>query len=217
MTGRTMPPRVKPPNYGEWWATNEKGEEWYEELHASRERIHEAFAEWVTRLRTSERISCVLEVGCGRAVRYANLFSDCRYVGYDISPKEISWCRRQHTNPDHEFVCADFVEAALGERFDLVFSHAVVDHVYDVDRFVAALAGASRRWLYLSSYRGWFPELTEHVYRWHENDTCYYNDLSPGALTRVLEDAGCTEVKAYPLATGRPDIPLETVVTARTA
>jgi hypothetical protein len=89
--------------------------------------------------------------------------------------------------------------------------------VYDIDRFLAALAGASRKWLYVSAYRGWFPELSEHVYRWHENDTCYYNDLSPQASARVLESVGSAEVKTYPLATGRTDIPFETVVTARTA
>jgi hypothetical protein len=209
--------RPKPPLYGDWWRYNDKGIEWYEEIYESRKPMHETFRRWVSGVRASgERLESFLEVGCGRAVGYEEFFRNDRYVGYDISEKEISWCRLHRKNPRHEYATGDFIQDGIRETFDVVFSHAVIDHVYDVDALVSAMVGASRHWIYLNSYRGWFPHLKDHAYHWADEHHCYYNDISPRRLARLLARLGCRDVQVFPIPTGQEAIPFETVIIART-
>jgi len=182
----------RPANYGEWWNTNAKEVSWYQEIHDARAPIHEAFIRWIREHDTaSEPIRSVLEIGCGRGVRYPELFADRRYFGYDISRKEIEWCRTNRHNPHHDYLFGDFIAERLTETFDLVFAHAVIDHVYDIDAFVRASVEASQRWVYLTAYRGWFPDLVTHRYTWSESDTCFYNDVSPTQIATLLRELGC--------------------------
>jgi len=76
------------------------------------------------------------------------------------------------------------------------------------------MVGASTRLIYLTSYRGWFPQLETHKYQWVEKDGCFYNDLSPVLIKTTLEALGCTKITLAPLKTGNPEIPHETLVTA---
>jgi SAM-dependent methyltransferase len=208
-------PAARPPNYGQWWNTNTKDVEWYQEIHDAREPIHAAFAEWLNDLdRSGDPIRSVLEIGCGRGVRYPTLFADRRYVGYDISQKEIEWCRENRHNPRHDYIVGDFITEGIAERFDLVFAHAVIDHVYDIDAFLRAAVEASGRWVYLTAYRGWFPDLREHRYSWSEQETCFYNDLSPARVHMVLTAAGCRPVRVSPSGAAIEPIGHETVVIA---
>jgi len=208
--------RSKPANYGSWWESNEKGLDWYEEIFNARRIVHEAFLDWVRRLDAQGKgPRSVLEVGCGRAVAYAEFFKERRYFGFDISVKEIEWCRAHRTYPGHEYGLGDIIEARFAERFDLVFSHAVIDHVYDVNAFLAALVGAARGWIFATAYWGWFPELAAHVYHWNENETCFYNEVSPRETEAVLNRLGCRDVSVFPLKTPDPEFSQETVVIAR--
>jgi ABC-type polysaccharide/polyol phosphate transport system ATPase subunit/SAM-dependent methyltransferase len=208
-------PRPKPPNYGAWWRNNDKGLEWYEEIFYARKIVLEAFFAWVRGLdEAGDGPRSALEIGCGRAVGISEFFKDRRYVGFDISDKEIEWCRAHRANPNHEYRSGDFIETRFDEKFDLVFSHAVIDHIYDINAFLAAMVRASGGWIYLTSYRGWFPDLAAHTYNWNENDTCYYSDISPGETEAVLRALGCTRIRVFPQDTGRDDIPRETVIIA---
>jgi hypothetical protein len=209
--------REKPPTYGQWWARQSRGAPWYAEIFAARQSIHDAFIAWVTATEQREApFQSVLEVGCGCAVVYPGVFAERDYMGYDVSWKEIAWCRANRTGRAR-YRCGDFlVEMERPtEKFDLVFSHAVVDHVYDVEVFIEACVKQSTRWVYLTAYRGWFPELTEHRYLWDERTTSFYNDLSPSAVLAQLHALGCMGVRVEPVETGKPEIPLETVIIAR--
>jgi len=212
----------KPSNYGAWWFENGYGPDWYAQLYAGRQRVHASFQRWVRQ--TEERdgaLTHVLEVGCGCAVHYPLFFSDKRYVGIDISAKEIAWCQSNNRFVEHEYNCLDIIEemqrdeSQLRRRYDLVFSHAVIDHIYDIDAFLKALKECSVRWLYLTAYRGWFPELQDHIYTWSEPHTCFYNDLSPSRLREQLYDLGCRDVRVEARDTGESFIPQETVAIAR--
>jgi SAM-dependent methyltransferase len=214
MSGDTLS-RVKPSTYGEWWNTNAKGVAWYQEIHDAREPVHDAFERWVAeRDRPHDPIRSVLEIGCGRGVRYPALFADRRYVGYDISRKEIEWCRANRPNPLHEYLAGDFIADGVAGRFDLVFAHAVIDHVYDIDAFVRAAVDASDRWVYFTAYRGWFPDLREHRYRWSRQDACFYNDLSPTRIQSVLAERGWRPVRVSPSAAVVEPIGRETEIVA---
>ncbi len=190
---------LKPANYGDWWNTNTKDVAWYQEIHDAREPVHDAFLRWLREHdRPEDPIRSVLEIGCGCAVLYPTVFADRRYVGYDISRKEIEWCRANRNNARHEYVVGDFITDGIDERFDLVLAHAVIDHVYSVDEFLRAAVDATNRWVYLTAYRGWFPDLGKHRYSWSEHDTCFYNDLSPLRIHRALTALGCRPVLVAP-------------------
>jgi SAM-dependent methyltransferase len=218
----------KPANYGTWWRTHPHGAAWYADIYAARQSVHDAFIAWVkaTERAAGRPFGSVLEVGCGCAVVYPDVFAGRHYTGFDISEKEIAWCKVNRAFAGRAFICGDFISdgarlcreepsQGLEARDDLVFSHAVIDHVYDAEAFVDALVKQSKGWLYLTAYRGWFPKQDEHVYHWDDATTCYYNDLSSSKLLTQLHFLGCTNVQVMPFATGKAEIPQETVIIAR--
>jgi SAM-dependent methyltransferase len=213
MTDYNFQRMPKPSNYGEWWKTNSKNLEWYEELYNSRRIVHRAFAEWVMERESSNiTIDSVLEIGCGRAVSYADLFKNKQFVGYDISEKEIDWCKQNRKNPLHNYIFGDFLDAKIMKEYDLVFSHAVIDHIYDINLLIVSMVEAAKKLVYITSYRGWFPDLKTHAYRWSETDTCFYNNISPHEIRQVLVDVHCKKFVIAPLVTANPVIPYETVI-----
>jgi SAM-dependent methyltransferase len=208
--------RYQPPNYGEWWRKNKGGLDWYTWMYDERRPAHDdllLFADAVAR--RLGRSPSLLDVGCGLAVGYAESFSDRRYVGMDLSEKEVEWCRQNRRNSEHDYVCGDIIREPLVEKFDIVFSQGTIDNSYDMNAYLQALISASRGWIYVTAYRGWFPELAEHRYIWDESTTCFYNDISPSEAKDVLRKLGCTEIEIEPLQMKSTDIPFETRITAR--
>jgi len=207
----------KPDNYGNWWRTHDHGAPWYAQIYVERLVIHESFIEWYRQQDAVEPIDSVLEVGCGCAVVYPNVFIGKQYTGYDFSAKEIAWCKANRAREGRSFHCGDFIVPAErpAEKYDLVFSHAVIDHVYDCAAFLAACVERSNRWVYLTSYRGWFPAIADHVYAWDEWTTAFYNSISPGKVLTQLQALGCTDIRVEPMETGKTAIPQETIIIAR--
>jgi SAM-dependent methyltransferase len=211
----TFSPRARPDEYGRVWKRHQGGLDWYTWMYQGRAEQHRCLQQWFAATTRREPIASVLEMGCGLGVGYADFFAQLRYVGADLSGKEIEWCRENRRNPRHEYVACDFIEAPFPERFDLVFSQGTIDNTYDMDAFLRAAVAASTRWVYVTAYRGFFPDLDEHVYRWNEGDGCYYNDLSAGRATATLRESGCREVAVVPSFTGRAEIPFETLILGR--
>jgi SAM-dependent methyltransferase len=134
-------------DYGQWWNTNELGLEWYQTIYGYRRKTHEYFIDWFRRNAEGEQLNSVLEVGCGRAYPFAKLFSDRAYTGIDISAKEIDWCRQKY--PQHDFWCGDFLAGQFSGTSDLAISHAVIDHVYDINLVLKRMIGAARRCIFI--------------------------------------------------------------------
>jgi SAM-dependent methyltransferase len=209
--------REKPSNYGRWWDENQLDETWYKSIFDVRPRAHQYFLDWFSELiRRGERIGSILEVGCGRGQPYAKLFEGYDYYGADISEKEIAHCQWSYENGPSRFFVADAIQDDLRGPYDLVFCHAVVDHVYDINLFLQKLARASTSRLYVSSYRDWSPRLQTHEYVWYEPCTSYLNRLSPDETRRALSEVGCAEVEVFPLFVGNQadNLPWETIATA---
>lgn len=195
--------RYCPPNYGEWWKQNEGGLEWYTWMYDSRLAAHNDFQNFVKHLdQTGRKVESLLDVGCGLAVGYADVYSDRRYVGMDLSGKEAEWCRQNRSNTKHAYITGDIIVSTPDEKFDVVFSHGTIDNSYDMDAMLKAMVACSNGWIYLTAYRGWFPELPEHRYSWDEGTTCFYNDISVAAVHRTLESLGCVEITVSPLDMG---------------
>lgn len=193
----------RPLEYGQVWRDQGGKEEWYQWMHAGRKRMHEHFLSWVGDMeRSGVHFASVADIGCGIGVGYAEAFADKRYIGVDVSPRNMGWCQANRRNPRHIYLCRDLITTPLPERVDLVFSSGTIDNAYDIDAFLGAMVENSRLWIYATFYRGWFPDLEEHRYHWSEEHKCFYNNASPLRLRDRLKQLGCRDIRVCPLPTG---------------
>lgn len=215
--GTSLPPAngQKPSTYGLFWKEHDGGLEWYTWMYNGRIDQHQCFQQWFDYINNSEPVLSVLELGCGFAVGYADFFEDIRYVGTDLAETAITWCKKNRHNEKHDYVAIDFITEKFDEKFDLVFSQGTIDNTYDINGFIKAAIAASRRWIFITAYRGFFPGLQEHRYSWNGQHGCYYNDISPHQVYKLLEAEGCSDITIVPSHTGRQDIPFETLIVAR--
>ena len=104
--------------------------EWYSKIHDGNFLLHQDFMRY---LKEKRDIKTVLEAGCGAggyAIRHKDLFNGLSYTGLDISKEDVEYCKK---NSDFNFICGDLIKMEITKKYDLVYSHAVVDHVYDID------------------------------------------------------------------------------------
>jgi SAM-dependent methyltransferase len=177
--------------YGKIWQEKFGDEQvqWYEEMHNSCLKMHDDFHKFLV----EKSPTTVLEVGCGAGYYPRNLkdyFHDMRYTGTDISETAIEFCKSKSS---FNFICTDFLKNNLNKKFDLVFSHALIDHVYDVDLFIEKIIDASNRFAYITAYRGYFPDLERHVMRRNNLEGSYYNDISIKQMSKKLSAIGLQE------------------------
>ena len=177
-------------SYGskDWAKANDK---WYEEIHDSNNILHENFIEYFNQIKSN--IQSVLEVGCGTGIypiRHKDIFQKLNYTGIDFSETNIEYCKN---NSKFNFINGDFIKMDTKVQFDLVFSHAVVDHVYDIDTFLINLIKSCKKYAYINSYRGFFPDINKHEMKWRDEDNCYYNNISIKQVKKVLLDNGLSE------------------------
>jgi len=169
----------------------EKADEiWYSEIHKQNTELHKNFQSY---LHSKNDVKTILEVGCGTGVypiQQKNLFVEKKYTGLDFSKPNIEFCQK---HSDFKFIQGDFIKMRLEESYDLVYSHAVIDHVYDIDEFLRRIVKSCKKYAFVNAYRGFFPEIDDHVMNWRDDDNCYYNDLSIKKSKKVLLECGLTE------------------------
>ena len=120
-------------NYGndDWKKANF---EWYEKIHDENSSLHDSFMKYFGNRKNS--IKTVLEVGCGAGIypiKYKKIFEGLQYTGVDFSETNIGYCKKQS---QFNFVAGDFIKMDVNQQYDLVYSHAVIDHVYDIEIFL---------------------------------------------------------------------------------
>ncbi len=201
----------RPPDYGRCWEDHGADAEWYEWMYDTRRLMHEEAIDWIrSRDETVHPISTIADFGCGLGVGYHEALADRRYVGVDLIAGTIDWCRQHRKNPGHDYQQRDFIKDPTPEQYDLVMSSGTIDNAYDVEAYLDAMLRAARQSIYLTCYRGWFPDLTEHRYSWSKTDQCFYTDISPRRVREFLAARGCRDICVEPRKTGSDDIPLET-------
>lgn len=76
-----------------------------------------------------DRVSSVLDVGCGPGTNAPLLTRKNEYVGVDLNPKYIEYARSRYRG---EFIVADVTEGLPGGRtFDLVLMNSLMHHLDD--------------------------------------------------------------------------------------
>jgi SAM-dependent methyltransferase len=143
---------------------------------------HQEFQAWCTQI----EFNSILEVGCGTGL-YADFFPTKRYVGVDISETAIISAHEKRGTPIHVFECMDYIadKQLDGMKFDLVFSHSVIDHVYNINEFIRKLFNNTAKYLWITCYNGYFNDLGEHVYEPY--DGFYINKISIPRIKAILE------------------------------
>ena len=204
--------RWKPKNYGQFWKEHDGGLEWYTWMYESRKAVHQDLLSFIS---SHSELQTVADFGCGLGVGYCDALADRRYVGFDLAHPAIAWCQENRPNKKHHYRSCDFIVEDADEKFDLVFSQGTIDNSYDIDEYLAAMVRWSQGWIYVTCYRGWFPELTDHQYSWNEEHGCSYNDLSPSRARQTLERLGCHSIEISTVATGNDSIPRETRIIAQ--
>ena len=208
----------RPVGYGQFWRDHDGGLDWYTWMFNGRREMRRSLVAWVRqRDQEGDNIESIADFGCGLGVGYCEDFADKRYLGIDISQENVLWCQRNRKNSSHEYRCSDFVSEPLPKPVDLVFSSGTLDNVYDIDASLRTMVKSSRKWIYVTFCRGWFPELREHRYSYNEEHGCFYSEVSPIRAAQILEAAGCRDISVEPVATGRDDIRFETRIVARVA
>ena len=137
-------------------------------------------------LESKNDVKSVLEVGCSVGLfprTFPHLFKNIEYTGIDISEHSIDICKK---SAHGEFICGDFLNLDLSKKYDLVFSFHVIDHVADVDLFLKKIIEYSKKYSYISSYRGYFPDLEQHKIQYRNDQGIYYNDISIKQIERIL-------------------------------
>ena len=177
--------------YGKIWQEKfgEEQIQWYEKMHDSCLNMHDDFKKFLA----EKSPSTILEVGCGAGYyprKLKDLFTNKEYTGADISETAIKFCKSKSS---FNFICTDFLKNNFNKKFDLVFSHALIDHVYDVDLFIEKIIQSSKRFAYVTAYRGYFPDLERHVMRRNNLEGSYYNDISIKQISKKLADMGLQE------------------------
>jgi ubiquinone/menaquinone biosynthesis C-methylase UbiE len=82
--------------------------------------------------------SRVLDVGCGTGQLTAALdgyLSDAgKYVGTDIAPEALQFCRKRFPRPNFRFVLNEMTRVPIeGESFDYIFFGSVFTHMYPAE------------------------------------------------------------------------------------
>jgi len=208
-------PTNVPENFGFWWEKPESNLDWYDWMFHYRIGVHRSFIDWLqAREAEGDKFDSVLEVGPGRGVFYQHYFSNRHYTGLEYSKRNTAWLNENRKLDKHDFVNGDISTIDLDTKFDLVFSSGTIDNVPDMDAFIRGMVKHAKKSIYLTAYRGWFPELENHTITWSEETGAFYNDISPNRVKQLLQELGCNNITVKKLPTGREEIPFETLITA---
>src|SRR3989475_6702616 len=158
--------------------------------------VHRHIREDIVRRVGALDVKSVLDVGCGSGENLAALATLGRYdlSGVDISPEGIELARERVPSARMLSVL-NVQEQALPERFDLVMSIQVVEHIVDDMAALRNMAAMAKKYVFISTLAGRMRAselLTGHV-----------RNYSAVELTRKLEVAGLRVVdvrgRGFPL------------------
>lgn len=166
--------------YGKVWFGLDSS--WYSDIFNQTPLIHKQFLEY---LNSNNEIQSVLEIGCGTGIypiKFRNYFQK-KYTGIDISESAIEYCKQ---NSKFNFIYGNFLTLNIQEKFDLVFSHSVIDHIYNIDKFLKKIIKLTNGHAYITAYNGYHPHLENHKMEYFKNDGYYINELSVITLENTL-------------------------------
>ena len=150
----------------------------YEEMFNNRKLTHDIFKEWVKEL----EIKSALEIGGGLSQHKA-LFK--HYLNIDIN---------KNLKEDYN-INEDFLNYRTKKKYELVFSHAVLDHIKNPNEFILKSIRISKKYVFHSIYRGLQRQSLNHLHPIIDKNNYLYNQLSEFEIKRLLKDFNSTIIK----------------------
>lgn len=210
------PLRWKPLNYGSFWKKKTELYDWFVWMFNHRKLVHNEFFKFFDKIKLKgEKITSIMDIGCGIGHGYTEQYKDIDYIGIDLNINSINLAKKNNVNHKHRFIYHDFLHDKMIKKADIVMSSGTIDNTYDVPLFIEQMVSAAEKYIYISAYKGWFPEVEQHIYKYEKESGYYNNIISPSAVCRQLRKLGCTEISARPIMTGHDDIPFETEIFAK--
>tara|TARA_Y100000996_G_scaffold140526_1_gene107457 strand:+ start:3863 stop:4744 length:882 start_codon:yes stop_codon:yes gene_type:complete len=142
---------------------------------------------------SKRNFSSVLEIGCSTGLLpkfMYEIFNNSEYTGLDLSEKSLTYAKKNYSAGN--FIQGDFLKMELMEKFELILSLDVIDHVYDPDAFLKKIIKKTKKFGFIRAYRGYFEEIDEHVMEYRANEGIYLNDLSIKKIRSILEENNIT-------------------------
>ena len=143
----------------------------------------------------------VLDVGCATGYGTAKMAEVAESVlGVDLFEVGIAYARQHFESDRCQFRCDDLAGVSEGgDRFDLVVSFEVIEHVYDPLRFVQQVASVlhDEGYAVLSTPNRWVSAPDGGV-----SDPTHIREYSPEEFVAVLEEGGLEVVTLYGLHLG---------------
>jgi len=171
--------------YGDYWKN--KSNDWY---HDNFNKIPLLSSRFVEYLNKHKDWKTVLEIGCGSGIypiEFPELFRNKEYTGIDLSERGINYAR---THSHFKFIYGDFLKMNTEQKFDLVFSHSAIDHIYDIELFLTKIVLVCKKYAYISAYNGYHPKLKKHEMTYRLERSNYLNRLSPTEIEKTLFNTG---------------------------
>jgi len=144
--------------------------------------VHRHTLEGLVRMVASLDVRTVLDVGCGSGENLAALAAGGKYelAGLDISEAALALSRQRV--PSARLMQLDIQTEALLERFDLVISVQVVEHLLDDTSALKNMAEMAKKYVFISTMQGRM--------RRSERAIGHIRNYSALELRRKLESAG---------------------------
>jgi SAM-dependent methyltransferase len=149
--------------------------------------VHRHTLENLVRTVSSLGVQSVLDVGCGSGENLAALAASGKYhlMGVDISQEALNLA--SHRVPSARYTQLEIQRQALPERFDLVMSIQVVEHLKDDVAALTNIARMSHNYVFISTVQGRM--------RPSEIAIGHVRNYSEPELRRKLESAGLEVLK----------------------
>jgi SAM-dependent methyltransferase len=152
--------------------------------------VHRHIRGGIVRLAGSLDVRTILDVGCGSGENLAALAALGRYElsGIDVSHEGIELARKHVPNAQLLEV-VDVERRALEEKFDLVMSIQVMEHIVDDVAALRNVAAMARKYVFISTLSGRM--------RASETLTGHVRNYSAVELRRKLEVVGLRVLDVY--------------------
>jgi 2-polyprenyl-3-methyl-5-hydroxy-6-metoxy-1,4-benzoquinol methylase len=116
--------------------------------------VHRHAREDLVRTVAALNVRTVLDVGCGSGDNLQALAETGRYElsGVDVSPEALGMARERV--PEARFEVLDVQREALAQKFDLVMSLQVIEHLLDDTTALRHIAAMARHYVFVATIQG---------------------------------------------------------------
>lgn len=154
-------------------------DEWkYDVMFRNRIITHEYFKNWLKDC----HINSALEIG-GGVSNHKELFEHYHNIEINTTIKN-PWTST-----------GDYLEYTPKKKYDLIFSHAVIDHIKKPNEFILKSIKEAKKYVFHSIYRGLQRQSPTHLDPIIDEHDYLYNQLSEFEIKRILKDFDIELVK----------------------